>query len=75
MKKLIVISLLVIGGAVSAFAAKGDKPNQMVLSFRNVSSSTKPANCVVGEMKRNDAYVFMCASSSKWRRIAIGEGF
>lgn len=67
--------LLALAIAASAFCATGDKPNQMVTPFRNVSSSTKPAGCVPGEMKRNDAYVFMCASSSHWRRIAIGGGF
>lgn len=61
--------------ATSVFAASGDKPNQMNLSFRNVSSSTKPAGCVIGELKRNDAYIFLCASSHKWRRIDIGGEF
>lgn len=58
-----------------ALAATGNKPNQMVIPFRNVSSSTKPSGCTVGELKRNTSYVFLCSTSSKWRRIAIGEGF
>lgn len=68
----VLITILMAG---IGYAATGNMPNQMVIPFRNVSSSTKPANCTVGEMKRNDAYVFMCASSAKWRRIGIGEGF
>ena len=73
MRYLIVLMIFILSGI--AFGATGDKPNQMVVPFRNVSSSTKPAGCAVGEMKRNDAYVFMCASSSRWRRLAIGDGF
>lgn len=76
MNKYILLAIIAVMAAIgSAFAATGDKPNQTVLPFRNVSSSTKPSGCVVGEMKRNDAYIFMCASSHKWRRISIGAGF
>lgn len=73
LRYLIVLMIFILSGI--AFGATGDKPNQMIIPFRNVSSSTKPAGCIVGEMKRNDAYVFMCASSSQWRRLAIGDGF
>lgn len=75
MRFLLISALFVLFAVVSAMGATGNKPNQQVLSFRNISSSVKPAGCTVGEMKRNDAYIFMCASSSKWRRIAIGNGF
>lgn len=75
MKKYFIAAVMAVLMASIGYAATGDMPNQMVLPFRNVSSSSKPAGCVVGEMKRNDAYVFMCASSAQWRRIAIGEGF
>lgn len=73
MRYLVLLVLLTI--ATVSYSATGTKPNQMVINFRNVSSSIKPSGCTVGELKRNDRYVFLCASSSKWRRISIGNGF
>lgn len=77
MKKtlLFFVALFILGVIVSAFAATGDKPNQIVVPFRNVSSSTKPSGCVVGELKRNTDFIFLCSTSSKWRRVSIGAGF
>lgn len=74
MRVLLTLIVFVFSG-VYAFSATGDKPNQMNLPFRNVSSSSKPSGCVIGELRRNDHYIFVCASSSKWRRISLGSGF
>lgn len=73
-EKGFIVALLAVFVASFAFAATGDKPNQMVIPYRNVSSSTKPS-CTQGEMKRNSSYIFICSTSAKWRRISIGEGF
>lgn len=75
MKKYLIAAVMAVLMVSIGYAATGNKPNQMVIPFRNVSSSSKPAGCTVGELKRNDTYVFMCASSAQWRRIAIGDGF
>lgn len=58
-----------------AYATTGDRPNQVVIPYRNVSSSAKPSGCVIGEMRQNSAYLFICNTSSKWRRINKGNGF
>ena len=71
MKKLIALTLL-IGGLVAgsiAYSATGDKPNQMVMQFRNVSSTIKPT-CVAGEMKYNATYHFVCAKTNVWKRYS-----
>ena len=81
MKTLTIVALLIIGIVIMAtnsvvlYAASGDKTFASVIPYRNVSSSTKPASCIKGDLKRNDTYIFLCASSSHWRRIAIGNGF
>lgn len=68
----IVVMLVAVG---AAFAATGNKPNQVVMPFRNVSSSTKPANCVRGEVRHNGQYVFNCVSTGKWHRASSGVSF
>lgn len=73
MKILLIVLLILL--PTTMFAAPGDKPNQSVIVFRNVSTSDKPSGCTVGELKRNYSFLFVCYSTSKWRRITLGTTF
>lgn len=72
--RILLVGIFVLFTGV-VFAATGDKPNQIKPPFRNISTSTKPASCVAGEVKFNKAYLFVCYSSGGWRRVSLGSAF